>query len=456
MKKEKIGVLLPVFSLPGDHGIGDFSHYAYQFISWLKEHHYRYWQILPLNPVGPANSPYITVCSEAIDVRYISLDDLVERGLLNNVPNHHANANRVDYGDTLSFKEKYLRRAYKNSKISLNSFKKNNPWVEAYAKYLVLKTINDNKPWNEWIITNIPSFANDEINFHIWCQYIALDQWNNIKKFANKNKVKIIADCPFYVGLDSVDCYMNKDEFMLDAHYNPTVVSGCPPDAFSDDGQLWGTPIYNFEKMKENNYKFLIDRITCLASRADILRLDHFRAFDTYCVIPAGDENARRGEWKVGPRNEFFDALYAREPNIKIIAEDLGLLFDSVHELRDHYHLPGMRVIQFCAFETLEENDNIILYPGTHDNQTLYGWLKCLSKEQKDILRKELHHPKDLYGALFAEIWNMTSLITIFPMQDLLKLDDTARINHPGTVGEHNWTFKFKNMNFLETVKYGH
>ena len=127
-----------------------------------------------------------------------------------------------------------------------------------------------------------------------------------------------------------------------------------------------------------------------------------------------------------------------------------------MHELRDYYHLPGMRVIQFCAFETLEENDNIILYPGTHDNQTLYGWLKCLSKEQKDILRKELHHPKDLYGALFAEIWNMTSLITIFPMQDLLKLDDTARINHPGTVGEHNWTFKFKNMNFLETVKYGH
>ncbi len=455
MKKRNVGVLLPVFSLPGNHGIGDFSHYAFAFIDWLKNHKYHYWQILPLNPIGPANSPYITVCSEAFDIRYISLDKLVEQGLLDKAPKHHAEAGRVDYQDVLAFKEKNLRRAYKNSNISLKKFIKENPWVNEYAKYLVLKSINDNKPWNEWIIKKIPNFAQDEINFHIWCQFVALNQWNDIKKYANKNGVKIIADCPFYVGLDSVDCYLNKDEFMMDEHYNPTVVSGCPPDAFSDDGQLWGTPIYNFEKMKENNYKFLINRIACLASRADILRLDHFRAFDTYCVIPAGDENARRGEWKIGPRDDFFDNLFNRYPNIKIIAEDLGLLFDSVHELRDYYKLPGMRVIQFVAFEQLEENKNIILYPGTHDNQTLYGWLKSLDKEHKAILRKEYKGTKDLYGSLFKDIWNMTSLITIFPVQDLIKLDDKARINHPGTVSPHNWTFKFKNMNFLETVKYG-
>ena len=207
--------------------------------------------------------------------------------------------------------------------------------------------------------------------------------------------------------------------------------------------------------MKENNYKFLINRIACLASRADILRLDHFRAFDTYCVIPAGDENARRGEWRIGPRNDFFDNLFKQYPNIQIIAEDLGILFDSVHELRDYYKLPGMRVIQFVAFEELKEIENIIVYPGTHDNQTLYGWLKSLDKEHKAILRKEYKGSKDIYGSLFNEVWNMTSKITIFPMQDLIKLDDKARINHPGTVGEHNWTFKFKNMKFLETVKYG-
>ena len=455
MKKRNVGVLLPVFSLPGNHGIGDFSSYAYEFIDWLKEHKYHYWQILPLNPVGPANSPYITVCSEAFDIRYISLDDLVAKGLLDKTPKYMANASRVKYADVLAFKEKYLRRAYKNSKISLKKFKKENPWCEEYAKYLVLKNINDNKPWNQWVIKHIPAFANDEINFHIWCQYIALSQWNDIKKYANKNGVKIIADCPFYVGLDSVDCYLNKDEFMMDENYNPTVVSGCPPDAFSDDGQLWGTPIYNFEKTKENNYKFLINRIACLAGRADILRLDHFRAFDTYCVIPAGDENARRGEWRIGPRNDFFDNLFKQYPNIQIIAEDLGILFDSVHELRDYYKLPGMRVIQFVAFEELKENENIIVYPGTHDNQTLYGWLKSLDKEHKTILRKEYKGSKDIYASLFNEVWNMPSKITIFPMQDLIKLDDRARINHPGTVGEHNWTFKFKNMEFLKTVRYG-
>ncbi len=237
MKKRNVGVLLPVFSLPGNHGIGDFSHYAFEFIDWLKNHKYHYWQILPLNPIGPGNSPYITVCSEAFDIRYISLDKLVEQGLLDKAPKHHAEAGRVDYQDVLAFKEKYLRRAYKNSKISLKKFIKENPWVNEYAKYLVLKNINDNKVWNEWIIKKIPSFAEDEINFHIWCQFIALNQWNDIMKYANKNGVKIIADCPFYVGLDSVDCYLNKDEFMMDEHYNPTVVSGCPPDAFSDDGQ---------------------------------------------------------------------------------------------------------------------------------------------------------------------------------------------------------------------------
>ena len=455
MKKQNVGVLLPVFSLPGDHGIGDFSNYAYQFIDWLKEHHYRYWQILPLNPIGPGDSPYITVCSEAIDIRYISLSDLVRQGLLNEVPNYHAKSTRVDYASVLKFKEKYLRRAYKNSHFSLKTFKKNNPWCEEYAKYLVLKTINGGKCWNRWEVKEIPPFAHDEINFHVWCQFIAIKQWNDIKKYANKNGIKVIADCPFYVGLDSVDCFLNKEEFLLDEHYNPTVVSGCPPDAFSDDGQLWGTPIYNFEKMKENDYRFLISRIAYLANHADLLRLDHFRAFDTYCVIPAGDENARRGEWRIGPRHSFFDALYNKYPKIRIIAEDLGILFDSVHELRDDYKLPGMRVIQFCAFEELEENKNVILYPGTHDNQTLFGWLKSLDNKQKRVLRKRYHHPKDLYGALFNDIWQTPSLITIFPLQDLLMLDDYARINHPGTVGKHNWSFKLKDMSWTKDIKYG-
>ena len=455
MIKKNVGILLPVSALPSKHGIGDFSFYAYQFIDWLHAHHYYYWQILPLNPIGPGHSPYMTVCSEAIDIRYISLDALVKEGLLDKVPLFRPNAQTIEYEKVLAFKEKYLRKAFKNSDYSLNAFKKKNPWVKEYAKYLILKKINNNKCWNEWEINDIPKTCDDELNFHIWCQFIAYKQRNQILKYAHQKNIQIIADCPFYVGLDSVDCYLHQDEFLFDENKRPTVVSGCPPDAFSDEGQLWGTPIYDFDKMAENNYSFLINRIAFLAEHSDYLRLDHFRAFDTYCVIPSSDDNAKRGEWKIGPRTAFFDILFKQYPHIKIIAEDLGELFPSVHELRDYYHLPGMRVIQFCLFEDLPDNDNIILYPGTHDNQTLYGFLKSLDEEHLKILRDYFHHPKDLYGALFDYVWEMPSLLTIFPLADLLKLDDKARINHPGTVGKPNWCFKLKDMTWVDKIKYG-
>ena len=455
MIKKNVGVLLPVSALPGSHGIGDFSDNVYTFIDWLKEHHYRYWQILPLNPVGPGNSPYMTLCSEAIDVRYICLQDLVDQGLLKKVPDFRAHSTQVDYDAVLAFKDKYLRKAYKKSTYNVARFKKQNPWSAEYAKYLILKRINGGKTWNQWEIKEVPDNEKAEIDYHVWCQYIAYKQWNKIFKYAGSQGIELIADCPFYVGIDSVDCYLNKDEFLFDENYNPTFVSGCPPDAFSDDGQLWGTPIYNFEKMKENGYRFLINRIAYLASHCHYLRLDHFRAFDTYCVIPAEDENARRGEWKIGPRYDFFDRLYAEYPNIKIIAEDLGEMFDSVIELRDHYNLPGMRVYEFCIFDNLPESDKFVVYPGTHDNQTLYGWYKSLSEENIERLNKILNYPKNLYNAVFDHIWNASSFITIFQLQDLLKIDDRGRINFPGTTGHHNWSFKFKDMSWMNKVKYG-
>ena len=455
MIKKNAGVLLPISALPGKHGIGDFSVHAYEFIDWLKEHHYRYWQMLPLNPVGPGNSPYMTLCSEAIDVRYICLDDLVDQGLLKKVPDFHPRAGMVDYQAVLSFKDKYLRKAFKKSTYNLYKFKKENPWSVEYAKYLILKRLNDGNAWNKWWIKEVPEKELNEIDYHVWCQYIAYKQWKRIFKYANANHIELIADCPFYVGLDSVDCYLNKDEFLLDEYNNPTVVSGCPPDAFSDDGQLWGTPIYNFEKMKQNGYSFLINRIASLASHCHYLRLDHFRAFDTYCVIPAEDENARRGQWLIGPRNDFFDELYRRYPDIKIIAEDLGEMFDSVIELRDHYNLPGMRVYEFCIFDNLPESTKFVAYPGTHDNETLYGWYKNLTEYNIGRLNTLLDNPKNLYNAIFDYIWNVPSLMTIFQLQDLLKLDNKARINSPGTIGDPNWCWKLKDMSWINKVKYG-
>ena len=445
----KYGVLLAVSSLPGSHGIGDFGKQAYQFIFWLKKHGYSYWQILPLNPLGPGHSPYMSSCSEAIDPRYMSLDELTKEGLLPKVRKYRYVSSKVNYEKVASFKEKYLKIAFNNdsNKEKLAVFKEENEWVEQFARFTVLKEKYNQAAWNSW--DGSMEATEEECAFHIWCQMKAYEQWNKVRAFAKENGILIIADCPFYVGLESVDCWSHKNEFVMDEKYQPTLVSGCPPDAFSDDGQLWGTPIYNFEKMKENGYSFLINRLGNLSKTCDILRLDHFRAFDTYCVIPAEDENAKRGEWKIGPRFEFFDKLYQQFPNISLIAEDLGEIFQSVHELRDHYHLPGMYVAEFMVFdEHLVSNENQVVYPGTHDNDTIKGWIKSLSEEQKQYLEKKFES-KELVHAFKHYVWNLPSKITIFLIQDLLNLGRKSRMNFPGTMGSPNWEFKLRSMSQL-------
>lgn len=465
--KDNVGVLLPLGSLPGHHGIGDFGRSSLRFIRWLSNNGFKYWQVLPLNPVGPGNSPYMSTCSFALEDRYISLDDLVKEGLLEEAPKFAPKASKIDYQAVLDYKDEYLYKAYKEfikkPFRGYQKFKKDNKWLVPYALFMTLRKKNGYVTWNNWkkkdlklfSLSRAPKAYKDEIEFISFKQFIAFRQWNKVRKFAKKLGITIIADCPFYVGIDSVDCLLNKEEFLLDEKYNPTLVSGCPPDAFSDDGQLWGTPIYDFKKMKENNYNFLVERIASYMKTCDILRLDHFRAFDTYCVIPAGDENARRGKWEIGPRYDFFDALYKKYPNIKLIAEDLGDLFPSVLELRDHYNLPGMYIVEFTIFDEKAMSTNRqIVYPGTHDNQTLYGWLKTLDEKNLDFLKRKFAGSEDLYKSVFEYIWNLPSYMTIFQLQDLLKLDDSARINWPGTVGDPNWTFKFKDFKWIKDVKF--
>ncbi len=442
----KYGVLLAVSSLPGSHGIGDFGENAYRFIDWLKKNDFSYWQILPLNPIGPGNSPYMSTCSEAIEPRYISLDKITEEGLLPKIKKHHPLTNKVDYADVWSFKEPFLKEAFIKDQDydSVVTFEQSHPWARPFAIFTYLKKKNADKSWVNWTDNNADNEG--EILFQIWLQMKAYKQWEEVRKYANSKGIKIIADCPFYVGLDSVDCYLHKDEFMFDENYHPTLVSGCPPDAFSDDGQLWGTPIYNFDKMRENGYSFLINRLGNLSKICDILRLDHFRAFDTYCVIPGDDKNARRGEWRVGPRYEFFDKLYQQIPNISLIAEDLGDIFQSVHELRDHYHLPGMFVVEFMVFdENLKSNDNQIVYPGTHDNNTIKGWIKSLSKEQKQYLQNKLR-TNHLQKGFKQYVSNIPSKMTIYLLQDLLNLNEKSRMNLPGTSGSPNWEWKLRSL----------
>ncbi|MCR5309474.1 MAG: 4-alpha-glucanotransferase [Bacilli bacterium] len=468
--KDKYGVLLAISSLPGEQGIGDFGESAYVFADTIKKRGYKYWQVLPINPVGPGNSPYMSTCSEAIEPRYIDLNWFVKKGLLKSVKKM-PKSDKVDYQAVWEFKKPYLLKAFaKFKKHPIRGYKKflkENHWVYPFAVFIYFREVNNYQIWNIWApemkfyfdnhkYNEFPTGGEEECEFHLFCQFIAKLQYEKLRKYLKKIGLILIADCPFYVGIDSTDCWLNKDQFIMNENYEPTLVSGCPPDAFSDDGQLWGTPIFNFKKMKEKNFEFLTHRIGYLATTCDYLRLDHFRAWDTYCIIPAEDENARRGKWEIGPRTEFFDELFRKYPNINLIAEDLGELFQGVHDLRDHYNFPGMHITEFTIFdETNPSKDTQIVYPGTHDNETIQGWLENLPEENIKYLKKKFGEDVDLFEAMFDFTWNTASLMTIFPLQDLMRLDNSARMNYPGTVGSPNWEWKLKDENYNKKIKYG-
>ena len=467
---KKLGVLLAVSSLPSNHGVGDFGDSCFKFVDWLSKNHYQYWQVLPLNPLGPGYSPYMSTCSNAIDFRYISLDYLQKQKLVKHVPEYQKNSTKVDYYYVGEFKKRYLYIAYKafvtKHPETLHKFKYREPWVNKYATFEVFKWHNEGKPWNEWkpedrdyYLTHTcpPKRLLDEINFVIFLQYIALKQWKAVLRYANKKGIQIICDMPFYVGFDGVECWLNRDQFSIGPDNKLFEVGGVGPDAFSDIGQLWGSPIYNFERMKQDDYKLLIDRIGYLMKLCNLLRIDHFRAFDTYYVIPAGDADARNGVWKIGPRDDFFNKMYKKYPNINLIAEDLGDLRPEVLELRDQFNLPGMFISEFTIFDLKNlSTDKQIVYPGTHDNETLYGWYLNRSEDEKNFIKKRLGVEDDslLYDAIVKYIFTIPSKMTIFPLQDLLKLDNSARMNYPGTVGSPNWEWKLKDFSWIKEIKY--
>lgn len=468
--KKNWGVLFPVSSLPAPHGIGDFGEDAFKFIDWLKKENYSYWQILPLNPLGAGNSPYSSSCSEAIDYRFISLKKLEKMGLLKNVPLYNHDSWRVNYDGVAEFKERYLRKAFekyqKGDMAEYKKFRKENPWSVYFATFLVFqKKYTVDVSWSEWDVNDRDYFLNhklppraykSEIDYIIFTQWIAHTQWAEVLAYARKNKVKIIADMPFYVGFNSVDVWLHRDQFLLDENYHQTAQGGCPPDQFSADGQTWGSPIYNFEKMKEDNYSFLVNRTGFLCDHCDILRLDHFRAFDTYFVIPANAKNGLSGEWKIGPRDAFFEELYRKYPNAQLIAEDLGELFPSVIELRDRQHLPGMHIVEFTMFDNyMPSGDNLVVYTGTHDNQTLRGWINSLRDDQRAHIAWRLHQDNwdHLLDAVLDYVYKLPSKITMFPLQDLLLYDDSARMNIPGTTGPHNFSWKLPSWDWVNEVK---
>ncbi len=460
------GVLLAVSSLPSRHGVGDFGPQAYEFIRELKKMGFNLWQVLPLNPLGYGNSPYQPYSSKAMDELYISLDLLVNKGLLKKAPRYNMVSKTVAYDEVRAYKGKLLKKAFSNfaTKRDYHTFIKQNPWVFTYAVFITLKKKNELKLWSDWPtidrdwIKTKPELStyDEDIRYEMFIQYILYQQWIRLKKYANQHGVAIVGDIPIYVGIDSDDVWSNQSQFLLDKDGRPTFIAGVPPDYFSITGQRWGNPLYDWKKMEEDQFAFWLDRLSYNAELFDYIRIDHFRAFDTYWKIPSTCETAIEGSWIEAPGYAFFDTLFNAYPSLNILAEDLGDLRPEVLTLRDHYHFPGMKIVQFSfdfkqpiAFTPYHE-ENMVVYPGTHDNQTTRGWYLSLTKGERAKVRLSLRHLGYTYPRISDNVIALTfdsrPRFAIVPMQDILGYGDWARMNTPGTIGTPNWEWKLTSL----------
>jgi 4-alpha-glucanotransferase len=460
------GVLLAVSSLPGRHGIGDFGPEAYRFVRALAKTGSKLWQVLPLNPLGYGNSPYQPYSSKAMDEIYISLDLLIKDGLIKKAPRFRTRSKRVAYDDVRVYKGRYLKAAYRRfvPGSAYRRFVKDNPWLHDYAVFITLKKHNQLQLWTEWPKSDrdwikhradLPGYEED-IRYEMFLQYVLLRQWLKLKKYANAHGIQLVGDIPIYVGIDSEDVWSHQDQFLLDQDGHPTHIAGVPPDYFSVTGQRWGNPLYDWDKMQKDGFAFWLDRLSYNAKLFDLIRIDHFRAFDTYWKIPASCLTAVEGAWIEAPGYAFFDALFAHYPDLKILAEDLGDLRPQVLELRDHYRFPGMKIVQFSfdfkAYSLFEDyrQTNMAVYTGTHDNQTTRGWYLSLSKDERervrDFLRLRGFGHRRIADGFMSLTFASAPDYAIIPMQDVLGYGDWARMNTPGTIGEPNWQWKMTSL----------
>lgn len=460
------GVLMPVASLPSDFGVGDFGKYSYEFVDLLERSGIKLWQILPLNPLGYGNSPYQPYSSFAGDELYIDLYDLQNRELLSEVKTYNKSHNHVDYEKVRAYKEIFLRKAYQ-AYVPTKEYEEFilMDWVYDYSVFISLKKQNNLRCWNvwpkeqqDWILDKKYNLDHlrDEIQYEMFLQFIFYTQWMELKNYANQKGIEIVGDIPFYVGIDSLDVWSDRKSFLLDEEGNPTFIAGVPPDYFSETGQRWGNPIYNWEYLEENDFDFWSNRLEYCSKMFDIIRIDHFRAFDTYWKVPASCETAIEGEWIEAPGYKLFDIVLKKLKGIHIVAEDLGELRPQVLELRDYYNFKGMNIVEFSFGEedvTLGKT-NEIMYTGTHDNQTLRGWYQVQPYYAKKKIRRHLAELRYVTGPIS---WKMIEYAmhspadyTIIPIQDFINLDDKGRINTPGTLGTPNWEWKLKDFSSFE------
>jgi len=463
------GVLLPVSSLPSQYGIGCFGADAQFWVDFLHNAGQSYWQILPLTPTGQGDSPYQSFSAFAGNRYFIDFDTLCEEGLLKREEYADIRWGRsdkqVDFDVVYRYRDPVLRKAFSrfNDEAALDSFVERNPWFEHYSLYMVTKATQDSRTWMEWdeplrnresdAIRRIKMEFAEDIRFHAFVQYQFDKQWSALRAYANAKGIQIIGDIPIYVSLDSADVWENHHLFQLDEKNVPIEISGCPPDSFSEDGQLWGNPLYCWDAMAETGYEWWTQRLRKSFELFDVMRLDHFRGLESYFAIPYGDATAQNGYWKPGPGKEFIDIVERTVLGASIIAEDLGFMTDEVRELLQYSTYPGMKIVQY-AFDEDGSYDyipykyeaNTVVYTGTHDNDTLKGW--CKNAPQSCIHRAMeymgIRSKGDVAYGMIRLAMQACSNLAIIPMQDWLGLDNDARLNTPSTVGGNNWRWRLE------------
>lgn len=476
------GMLLPIASLPSPYGIGGFSKEAYEFIDLLEETGQKLWQILPLGPTSYGDSPYQSFSTFAGNPYFIDLDTLVEKGWLTKeaceASDYGDNESYIDYGRIYNSRFVLLKQAFLNSDVlsdeKFTEFcKANQHWLPDYALYMALKNQNDGKSWIEWeeeirlrkpeAVEYYKKELEEECNFYEFLQYEFHEQWTKVKEYAHEKGIQIVGDVPIYVAFDSADTWANPELFQLDEKKLPLGVAGCPPDAFSATGQLWGNPLYNWAYHKKTGYDWWLKRIAYCFDLYDIVRIDHFRGFDEYYSIPYGDETAVNGHWEKGPGMDLFNTVKEKLGELDIIAEDLGFLTESVFQLLKDSGYPGMKVLQF-AFDPSEDSDyltykyqrNCVVYTGTHDNDTTAGWFEKLSDGDREVALRYMNSfytPKEeQHWDLIALAMRSTADTCIIPVQDFLGLGSEARINMPSTLGD-NWKWRMTKGAFSEELK---
>ncbi len=465
------GVLMHISSLPSPYGIGTMGKEAMKFVDFLEKSAQSYWQVLPIGPTSYGDSPYQSFSSFAGNPYFIDLDLLCKDKLLTRKEcksyEWGGSETEVDYG--LLYRNRYplLHQAYRR-------FSQNVPgdyeqfcseqagWLEDYALFMALKDSHGGEAWSKWedelrfrdqrALDRAREELGEEIRFWKMLQYLFYKQWGALKSYANGKGIRIIGDLPIYAAMDSADVWADPSQFYLDQNLNPIEVAGCPPDAFTADGQLWGNPLFRWDVMRQDGYRWWVSRMERVTKLFDVVRIDHFRGFDSYFAIPYGHENARNGQWRQGPGIELFRTIEQKLGRLDVIAEDLGFLTDSVRGMLADSGYPGMKLFQF-AFDSREESDylphnyteNCVVYAGTHDNDTILGWLKNAPRDCVSYARKylKLDRAEGYNWGVMRGVWASVGATAVVTMQDLLGLGSEARMNTPSTLG-CNWKWRMK------------